>query len=334
MKYLLLNKFFGGHFVPQKYIKVFLFLSFISVNLLASNINFSGLIFSNYNFYTSRYISNGNLANNFNTFDVGRIYLTASSNFSENFSSSFTLEANTLSNGNNVFLKLAYLSYISSNKKFYYDFGLIPSLWISWEEGAWNNVFIDFVQMHYLKLINPSDKGIRGGYKLYDKLKFEIMLSNGEGFKIVETSKTKNIDTKLTYTYNDFGIAIFYINQLGVREKELLASGVYYNMNSLKIGYSVFKVIEYSTNSIHREGFSIYSNYNINKKNVVFVRYDYFNRNISKPNNISNYWVFGFKNKPMDNIEIALTYRLFIPKTEMITFKREEYISSNVYVKF
>lgn len=46
------------------------------------------------------------------------------------------------------------------------------------------------------------------------------------------------------------------------------------------------------------------------------------------------YWVFGFKNKPMDNIEIALTYRLFIPKTEMITFKREEYISSNVYLKF
>lgn len=128
MKYLLLNKFIGGRFVPQKYIKVFLFLSFLSVNLLASNINFSGLIFSNYNFYTSRYISNGNLANNFNTFDVGRICLTASSNFSENFSSSFTLEANTLSNGNNVFLKLAYFSYISSNKKFYYDFLL--GIWI------------------------------------------------------------------------------------------------------------------------------------------------------------------------------------------------------------
>lgn len=297
------------------------------------NIDISGVIFSNYNIYTSDYKSNGTKTKDFNSFDIGRIYLTASSYHSENYSSKVTLEANTLSNGNNVFLKLAYLSYVSKDRKNYIDFGLVPSLWIGWEENNWENVFVEFTQMHYLKFINPSDKGIRGGI-LGDNLKIEAMVSNGEGFKNVESSKTKNIDWKISYLLRRFFVSAFYSSQLGENEKDLIALGIHYKFNNFNIGGSVFKEIEYSTSSILRNGFSIYSNYFFNNKNSLFLRWDFYDKNISKKDDISNYFIMGFKNKPLENIETALVYKIFIPQKEMASIKREEYFSVNIYVKY
>lgn len=313
-----------------------IFILIVSVIGLWSekNADISGVIFSNYNFYSSDYRSNGAKTKDFNSFDIGRIYLTASAEHSQNYFSKVTLEANTLSNGNNTFLKLAYLSFVSNDKKTYIDFGLIPSIWISWEENNWENVFVEFTQMHYLKFLNPSDKGIRGGMFLGKNFKLETMLSNGEGFKTVENSKTKNIDGKISYLLSGFVASVFYSSQLGDVEKDLIAGGVCYKNEKLKIGGSVFKEIEYSTISVARNGFSIYGNYFLSDKNSFFVRYDFYDKNVSKTRDISDYLIFGFKNKPLASIETAFVYRIFSPRKETVSFKKEEYFSLNIYVKF
>jgi len=316
----------------MKAIVFFSFFFFLVKNVF-SETSIGGLIFVNYNFYYSNYRSNGSNTDNYNTFDIGRIYLSASNNHKDNYFSKVTLEANTLSNGNNVFLKFAYLE--KREEDFNIKVGLIPSLWVGFEEGIWKNVFVEYTQMHYLKVINPSDKGISFKYEI-EKLNssFETMISNGEGFKTIENSKTKNLDLKYSYKKNGFNFSSFFSSNIGDREKEVLSSLFGFENKKFSAALSVFKSINFSTSSIHSTGFSIYSNINISDKYTTFLRWDRYDKNTKKYGDISDYYIFGILRNINEDIKVAISFKETVPQIENSSNKKEAFIQSSFYVKF
>jgi len=317
----------------MKTVIVYLFLFFVSFSAFSLNTDIDGLIFGNYSFYISDYKSNGTPANNYNTFDIGRIYLNANNNHSSGYYSKLTLEANTLSNGNNVFLKLAYLEKRSDN--FNIKMGLIPSLWVGFEEGIWKNVFVEYTQMHYLKVINPSDKGVSLKYNLKNiKSSFETMISNGEGFKTIENSKTKDINLKFSFINSGFNLSSFFLSNLGNKEKQVISTLVGFESNNFSIASSFFKSISFSTYSIHSTGFSIYSNIDLISNYGIFVRWDRYDADIKKSDDIIDYYILGILNKINENIKVALSFKSIVPQKEKLSVKKENLIQSSFYVKF
>lgn len=311
---------------------LFLFFLFC-LNSFPASSTIDGLIFGNYSFYSSTYRLSGMPANNYNTFDIGRIYLNASNNHKDNYFSKITLEANTLSNGNNVFLKFAYLE--KREKNFNIKAGLIPSLWVGFEEGIWKDVFVEYTQMHYLKIINPSDKGISFKYEIENlNSSFETMISNGEGFKTVENSKTKNFDLKYSYKKDGFNFSSFFSSNIGDREKQVLSSLFGFENKKFSTALSVFKSINFSTSSTHSSGFSIYSNINISDKYTAFLRWDRFDKNIRKYGDISDYYIAGILKNINEDIKVAISFKETIPQIESSSNKKEAFIQSSFYVKF
>lgn len=313
-------------------------MSIFYMNIFSAQTEIDGVIFGSYNFYSSDYRKNGLKSRDYNTFDIGRIYLSALTKHSEDYISKLTLEGNTLSSGNNIFLKLAYLQYKSRENNLSVSFGLIPSVWVGYEESYWKNVFVEYTQMHYLKIINPSDKGVSLSYKV-DKISsvFDFMISNGEGFKNTEPSKTKNVEIKFSNYYKKINTSLYYSSNLGDKEKDRIAFLVNIPFNS-KISFtaSAFKYIDYSTSTLNIKGSgsSVYLNMDISDDYSCFIRWDRFDKNKSKSNDINDYFIFGGLKRLTEDIKLALSYKLSIPQKESLTEKKEEIIQSSFNVKF
>ncbi len=302
--------------------------------LNAADVKMDGVIFGSYNFYSSKYKNNGTISNNYNTFDIGRIYLSANTKHSENYNSKITLEANTLSNGNNVFLKLAFLNYVSDDKKISISFGLVPSIWIGDEEGVWRNVFVEYTQMHLNKIITPSDKGVSLKYSISRSNYFQAMISNGEGFKNLENSKTKNLELKFANSYKNLFSAFYYSSNIGDKEKQRYAFLLSYAYKDFSIGGSFFDYIDYSTFTVKGNGFSIYSHLKLSESLIPFIRWDHFDKNKVKSGDIIDYYIGGVKKILIEDVYAAISYKYLVPQKETSSNKKESIIQSSIYVKF
>lgn len=152
-----------------------------------------------------------------NEFDLSRAYVRLKGKITENVKAEITLDAGReykyslsgdLTEGYTldktkerfgVYVKYAYMSVKFPDINHSLDAGLIKTPWIDYEQGIWDWRVCRKVAMDDNKYVHSADLGI--GFKgdiVKDYVEHHFTLTNGEGYKNLETFGAKDIDYRLS----------------------------------------------------------------------------------------------------------------------------------------
>ena len=158
------------------------FIGVISVGSAhALEVKPGGVIFAHYEYGTSQNLKDGTTSQNFNSFEVSRIYLNAEAKYDEKVSGYVNLEADLISRegkNNRVFLKNAELRYAFNDAAKLY-FGLVGMPWRAHEETVWHR-FTSKDLEDIEGIGNATDRGIKLSGKI-PYLAYHAMIVNGAG---------------------------------------------------------------------------------------------------------------------------------------------------------
>jgi len=261
-----------------------------------------------------------------NKFEVSRAYLGYGYNFTKAFSSRVVLDfANPGVAGTSAYtaiLKYAYLQYQENNLTV--RFGSIPTTHVEAEEKQWGNRYI-MKTFEDLYSFNPSaDLGFSVGYKFNDFISADAILSNGEGYKSLETDSILKVGV---------GVTIHPIKELLIRgfyDSES-KNGVAQQTTALMVGYSnkTFNLAaEYNNqannkykNGYNYGGYSVFGTLFFNSKTGILARYDNLrssdNTGKAKSWNFAkdgSQFIFGFQWTPLKGIRITPNYQVWTPR--------------------
>lgn len=326
-------------------------LSASAAGVYAAETKVEGVLFANYSLTTSDYKSNNTLAYDYNTFDVGRIYVTASSKYTPNITSKIVLEGASTTAGNAVFLKNAFLQWKDDTGTLTIEGGMPGTLWISPEEGVWKYRFVEKVQTDLESILHSADKGIKVIYKLpkgYGTA--EAMLANGEGYKALEAQDWRKKGTKdgqlrlaLTpFKNKDFSFSAHYLGPVGLgRVRERIVGGVAYQGKKFSLGASAFRSVDYSTFSVTvsptgKAGYSVYGNLPLTASVSLFGRYDYVDNSFVKTKNYDQkrMQIYGLAKEVAKDLKLALVQRFTYVYPSATVSRKENITSLNLYAKF
>lgn len=330
-------------------------LSVSAVGVYAAETKIEGVLFANYSLTTSDYKKTGDnsaaLAYDYNTFDVSRIYVTASTKYTPNITSKIVLEGASTTAGNAVFLKNAFLQWKDDTGTLTVEGGMPGTLWISPEEGVWKYRFVEKVQTDLEGVLKSADKGIKVIYKLpkgYGTM--EGMLANGEGYNALETEDWRKKGTKdgqvrvsLTPLKNkNFSVSGLYLGPVGLgRVRERIVGGVAYQGKTFSLGASAFRSVDYSTFSLTvaptgKAGYSVYTNVQLNGSTALFGRYDYLDQGFVKTTNYKQktLQIYGLARELAKDVKLALTQRVTHVNTSATVTRRENITSLSLYAKY
>ena len=167
--------------------------------------------------------------------------------------------------------------------------------------------------------IGPSaDIGIGAEYQFCDFLKADLVLSNGEGYKNLQSDNSYKTAAGLTLKpFNNTTLRLYY----DFVKKETLQSTIAiftsYQQEKYRLSYEFIRVLNrnfHDGNDLN--GMSVYGTYTINDKWGIFARYDRLMSSIDPetngPWNILNDGssvISGVEYGVHDNINLSLNYR-------------------------
>ncbi len=322
-----------------------------AVGVYAAETKIEGVLFANYGLYTSDYKADNTLAYDYNTFDVGRVYVTASTKYSPNIASKIVLEGNSTTAGNAIFLKNAFLQWKDDTGELTIEGGMPGTLWISPEEGVWKYRFVEKVQTDLEGVLQSADKGIKVIYKLPKGFgTAEGMLANGEGYKTLETADWRKKNTKdgqlrlgLTpFKNKDFSISAGYLGSFGLgRVRERFMGGAAYQGKKFSLGASAFKSVDYSTFSLTvaptgKSGYSIYGNVPLSESLSAFARFDWLDNSFLKSKNYDKktLQIYGFARELAKDVKVALTERITTQGQAVVERRHQHITSVDLFAKF
>ncbi|MBT3210017.1 MAG: hypothetical protein HN704_04860 [Bacteroidetes bacterium] len=294
--------------------------------------SFFGKVFFNYHYDLTKDV------NQASAFEIKRSYFGAKYALSEKLSTKITFDvgSNSVGSSYTAYLKVAQLDWkVASRLKL--TFGLMGLKQFKDQEKFWGYRYIykSFQDQH--KFGSSADLGLNAEIKLHKKIKANLFVINGEGYKSVQ---------------DDFGMHKFGGN-IVAKLVDGLTAKVYYDMNSFKydkygndsiiadtstistlaifVGYEVkdkfrfgaeYNILQngkkYSSVAEDYElsGISVYATYIINKKFEVFGRFDQLSSN--KLTGATDSWnnskdgnaiIIGGQYAPIKGVKMALNYQ-------------------------
>jgi len=335
-----------------KYFKVGLFFLAFGGPLFAADIKFGGLVFSDYEFVTSKYLANGTLADSRNAFDIGRVWLNSSVKLDEQFDSFFQFEANELSRdntANQVYLKQAWLRWNEIYPNASLRFGLVPAPWRPYEEAAWQYRFVAKILEDEEGLLQPSDRGalLSGKYSIVD---YDLEVANGEG-----TGARTTVGNE-TNKYKDFaariGVAPFQ-NIPGLKVNALLHEGyrvanwprnrtivgLSYKSDSARLWGAYYTSrdgtsVSTGTDTVKGAGFSLHGSVDLPRNFWVFGRWDRWDSNTNVALDVHDRIIYGIGRKLGQNVRVAIDHQLVIQEQVASNRVNQSIVSAHLEVKF
>ncbi len=328
-------------------------LLFTAVNgVCAAETKIEGILFANYGLYTPQCKTTNAPAYDYNTFDVGRIYIAASSRYSPNITSKIVLEANSLTAGNAVFLKNAFLQWKNNTGSLTVEGGMPGTLWIGAEEAVWKYRFVEKVQTDLEGVLKSADKGVKVIYKLpKDYGTAEAMLTNGEGFNALETADYRNKGTKdgqlrLALTpfksFKELSVSGQYLGTVGLaRVRERFVGGAAYQGKKFSLGVSMFRSVDFSTISASgastgKTGYSVYGNLPLTESLSFFSRLDVVDNSqlVSKNYDKKTLLLAGVAYELAKDVKVALTERRSTQGQATARRRDQNIVSLDLMAKF
>ncbi len=307
---------------------------------------FSGLIFANYEYVLSQYVADGTPAGNFNSFDIGRIYLNADAKFSEKVRGFVQLEDNLISKDpwsakktdNAVYVKQALLEFKDIYPGAKIMFGLIPNPWRGFEEGIWKHRFVSKILDDIEGLFAATDRGVRLNAKVKN-LEYDFSIVNGEGTKGNETNKYKDFIVKLAYSpFSEGAKKGLKLNVYGQKgnydvglNRNRLFAGVSYESDKFNAMGTYYVS---GDKGVRGNGFSLHTTVNLSPKRWVFARYDNWDPNKDMSNDASSRVILGFGYKMADAIRSTIDVQMLSRQQETAASKNQSAIFYHVEVKF
>ena len=216
--------------------------------------------------------------NSQNKFEITRVYLGYSYNFTPVWSGRAVLDVGNPGVGSyqyTAFLKNAYVQYM--NPKLTVKFGMISTTAYDVQEKMWGNRYIlkSFQDQYGM---NPSaDLGISAAYKISNFLSLDAILVNGDGYKINDADSVLKVGVGVTlHPLAALTIRGYYDNMpkgsanqqtsavmVGYSDKKLSIAGEY----NYQTDYKLKKGQDWS-------GYSAYGTYHFTSKVGFIARYD------------------------------------------------------------
>ena len=321
----------------------FLLLLFVTFNHAQEKTNPKGRpyfkVFWNYhNEFTK------DLAQN-SAFELKRVYLGYAYSFNKNISAKITYDIGSNSAGSayTTYVKIAQLDW-KLNPKIKLSLGLIGTKQFKEQKDLWGYRYVLKTFQNEYKFGTSADLGFNSEFTLTHKLKMNLFVLNGEGFKNLQDrdgnqrigislmySLPKGISTKFYYDShptkgsNSISNTSFYVGYKGDNSRIAVE---YNNLNNARTFRS-------ADNDHNREGFSLYGSKKINNKYEVFARYDQINSNILTGestswnyNNDGSLIILGTQYQAIKGVKLSLNYRFFNYNNTIINNKSVLYLNA------
>jgi len=295
----------------------------------ASTGKISGLMFSDYyynaerdTFTTLKNVAYGGPKGQ-NGFQFRRIYFTYDYNISRAFFSRFRLEGaqdETFKNGKvGVFIKDAYIEWRDIFKGSNLIFGIQPVSAFITTEAIWGHRYIEKTIMDLRNIIDSRDLGLslQGNFDAKGKFDYAIMIGNNSGVS-VESDKYKRVYAHLGFNpVKEFYITLFSDYRA---QPEIKIFGKEYNADeftqAIMLGYQKENHFSFGIESFFDYirapekktfGISVFGSAIFNELVSAFVRYDFFDNDISEGYkwDTRNLFLAGLDFYPDKNVSIS-----------------------------
>ena len=256
-------------------------------------------------------------------FEVTRVYLGYKHSISDHFEAEVKLDIGSpedLSEYSLIrryaYFKTASLSYHSG--KFDAWFGLFDMLAFKEQENLWGYRYIYKSFQDEYKFGPSADIGAGVQYAITDYLKADIVVSNGEGYKNMQSDNSyktgigvtlnpmKNVILRVYYDFNHKDIT-----------QSTYAFFAGYDPGKFRIGAEYNLQKNFAFLDLHDlQGYSLYGTWRFSDQWEVFGRYDWLNSNISPPEEVP--WnlnrdgsaiISGVQFSPVKGVKFSVNYQ-------------------------
>ena len=231
-----------------------------------------------------------------------------------------------------AYIKNAQITWKTGNWTF--NGGLISTTQFNMQEKFWGYRYVMKSFQDIYKFGSSADLGISAAYKFNDWLSADVMVSNGEGFKKIQSNDGLLYGLGATITPAEGLTLRLYA---GLNEGATAADDDIFNFSSL-LGYkgdSFYLAAEYNimqntkyVKGADMDGFSVFGAVNLNKTAEIYARYDQIaskdDWNIAKDESAI---IAGMQFKLNDYIKLAPNFRMNMPKADGADNKCMAYIS-------
>ena len=283
---------------------------FISINF-AEELKFTALVYYEYSYYTD---TDTDISNEF---EFRRIYFGLDKKISSTLSYKFLTDVGRSSTDGrlSVYIKNAKIDWNTQLGKFV--IGVQSMNLFDIQKNTWGYRSIDKTAMNKNKWASSADLGL-GYYNNYNNLHYNVLVTNGTGFKLPENDSYKRISTQIYYGQGKLNLhegmnsgMVFtyepYHSENGNVETKTV-TGLFggYAFGSFRVGTEVAQLIDSKVETAIKI-FSGYGNFAINDKISVFARFDNLNNN----SDISNYIIAGIAISPEIGLKVMPNIRYY-----------------------
>lgn len=279
-------------------------------------------------------------------FDVTRAYFGYEYNFSQNWSGKLVFDVGNVGDEDATgykkvaFPKNALLNYKTGS--FSMRFGLIGLNQFSLQEKQWGyrciyKPFQDAYGMGY-----SADYGMAADYKFSDLISADASITNGEGFKSLDTDSTLKLSAGVTVSPIkglDFRMYYDFLNDTAAAQQTISFYGGY-KTGDLSFGAEFnYQINNSNAKDNNLYGISLYGRGSIAKNIFGFARFDMLNSTTldgaTDPWNIGDNgqkYIVGVEFNPVKGIRIAPNFQGWSPAAEGADFETGIYLSIEIKI--
>jgi len=277
----------------------------------AQEIKFSSLAYYEYSYYSNKD------ADISNEFEFRRVYFGLEKTISNVLSFKFLTDVGRRSQDGRleVYIKNAKIDWQTRLGKFV--IGMQGMNVFDIQKNTWGYRSIDKTAMNKNNWASSADIGL-GYYNNYKRLNYNVLITNGTGFKLPENDSYKKLSIQVYYGEGKLnskngmnaGIVFTYepYHSEGGATRSKFVAGLFggYAVGHFKIGAELGQLID-SDVDLSMNIISGYGNYSISNKFDIFARFDYLNNNSV----ISNYVIAGVAISPEKGLKIMPNIRYY-----------------------
>lgn len=316
-----------------------------------------GVVFAHYEFTASQHLQNGATTQNYNAFEVSRIYLNADAKYDDKVSAFINVEANLTSRdnkNNRIYLKNAELR-LNFHKAAKLSAGLVSVPWRGYEEGIWKHRFVSKILDDIEGLLPASDRGLRLSGQI-PFLAYDAMIANGEGTGGDGTGGNETTAYNGGGRFKDYTakIAVIPLETLGDELKGLKINAMFHkgDKNEAALRNRMYAGLSYESKFLNMagnyynadnsaktapsrgEGFSFHAVVTPVEKFWLFARFDKYDPDIHAGGDARNRYFSGLGYQLAKGVRIAVDHQYLQQEKRSLTRQDESIFFVHTEAKF
>ncbi len=278
-------------------------------------------------------------------FELKRVYLGYKYNFSETINGKITYDIGANSGGSDytAYVKIAQIDW-KLNSILKLSFGLIGNKQFNDQEGLWGYRYAYKGFLNEYKFGASADLGFNSEFTLSPKLKINLFVFNGEGYKSIQDNNGyQKIGTSFIYDFSDKIFGKIYFDSHPLRNANPITnSSIFlgYKESSFRLGIEYGKIkngkkYNEGEKDHNRDGYSIFATKNFENDFEIYVRFDSINSNVlpgqTIPWNTDNdgrLFVFGAEYEVAKGVKFNLNYRNFNYENPIVNNKSAIFLNA------